>query len=69
MLSGARARVLTGTVVIGLLALMTSHGLGSLGTAIVCAGIETYALRSGVDPSLCTSALALPTVLKLLGVG
>ncbi|WP_456455000.1 tripartite tricarboxylate transporter permease [Methanopyrus sp.] len=69
MLSRARARVLTGTVVIGLLALMTSHGLGSLGTAIVCAGIGIYALRSGVDPSLCTSALALPTVLKLLGVG
>ncbi len=69
VLSGARARVLTGAVVLGLLALMTSHGLGSLGTAMVCAGIGIYALRSGVDPSLCTSALAVPTVLRLLGVG
>ncbi len=68
-LSGTRARALTGAVVIGLLALMTSHGLGSLGTTIACAGIGIYALRSGVDPSLCTSALALPTVLRLLGVG
>ncbi len=68
VLTGARAQVATVVVTLALLALSAGRGPGALGLCLVCSGIGIYALRRGVDPSVCSAALAVPTALRLAGV-
>ncbi|MEO2241015.1 MAG: hypothetical protein ABGY09_02980, partial [Euryarchaeota archaeon] len=68
VLTGVRAQVATVVVTLALLALSAGRGPGALGLCLVCAGIGIYALRRGVDPSVCSAALAVPTALRLAGV-
>ncbi len=68
VLTGVRAQAATAIVTAALLALAAHRGPGALGLCLLCSGIGIYALRRGVDPSVCSAALAVPTALKLAGV-
>jgi len=67
LVSGARGRMITASVVVGLTLMTALHGPGSLGVALAAAAVSIYSETRGVDPSLSMACLAVPTALTLLG--